>query len=56
MRKGTVVVNNVPNDCERFAVARLSEGELWYWGSWENNEEADNVAKSICGIVVDMEE
>lgn len=48
-------VNNIPEDAERYIVAMVSEGELWYWGSWDNKEEADNAAKDFWnGIVVEV--
>ena len=48
-------VNNVPKDTERFIVARVCEGELWYWGSWDNREDALKAAKEQDGAVIDKE-
>lgn len=49
-----VEINNVPRDHERYIVARLNEGELWYWGSWEEEELADIAAEEVDGIVVEV--
>lgn len=50
-------VNNLDAEHERFVVARLVDGELWYWGSWNTDEAAIRVAQQFDnGVVVDMEE
>ena len=42
-------VNNIPNETRRFVA-----NELWYWGSWDNLEEAKRVAEEFeNGIVVE---
>ncbi len=47
-----VKVNNVTEGEEKFVVARVSEGELWYYGRYEE-ERAKEVAEEIGGIVVE---
>lgn len=49
-----VEVNNVPNDCYEWIVARWSPAshDLWFWGSWTNELQAREIAKMIDGIVV----
>ena len=47
-----VKVNNVTEGEEKFVVARVSEGELWYYGRHEE-EKAREVAEEIGGIVVE---
>lgn len=47
-----VKVNNVTEGEEKFVVARVSEGELWYYGRYEE-EKAREVAEEISGIVVE---
>lgn len=48
-----VVVNNCPKDCLKYIVARWSnDSGLWFWGSWDNEKQANEVAKTIGGIVV----
>ena len=50
MRGMKVFVRNTPaGPCERYVVARVVEGELWYWGSWSNMNEAYDVAKMLGG-------
>lgn len=50
-------VNNIPNETSRFVVARFVANELWYWGSWDNLEEAKRVAEELeNGIVVERVE
>jgi len=47
-----VKVNNVTEGEEKFVVARVSDGELWYYGRYEE-ERAKEVAEEIGGIVVE---
>ena len=53
-RQFLVEVNNVPDDCEKFIVARFDpkERELWFWGSWDNEAQAKEIAKMRDGLVV----
>lgn len=51
-----VKVNNVPSEHDRYIVARLCMGELWYWGSWSTLDAATRVIKENNfenGIVVE---
>lgn len=45
-------VQNVPKDADKYIVARLVMGELWYWGSWETKKAADRVAEQFDNGVV----
>ena len=48
-----VKVYNCPDDAEQYIVVRLSNGELWFWGSYEDESEAIEVADSFeNGLVV----
>ena len=50
---GIVKLMNCPEDTEQYIVARLSNGELWFWGSYEDEAEAIEVADSFeNGLVV----
>lgn len=52
-----VKVNNVPRDnMFKYIVARISDGQLWYWGRWNDKDKADRVAAEIGAIVVEMED
>lgn len=48
-----VKVNNVTEGEEKFVVARVSGGELWYWGRFDTEQKAKEVAGEICGIVLE---
>lgn len=47
-----VEVNNIPEETEDWVVARCVARELWYWGSYDNEAQAKEVAKLIDGLVV----
>ena len=41
--KGLVEVQNCSKNLDRFVVARAVMGELWFWGSWDTKEKAEQV-------------
>lgn len=47
-----IKVENTPEEVDPYVVARPDGGSLWYWGSWNNKEEAQKVAKEIGGLVL----
>ena len=50
---GIVKLMNCPDDVEKYIVVRLSNGELWFWGSYEDEAEAIEVADEFeNGLVV----
>lgn len=50
---GIVKLMNCPEDTEQYIVVRLSNGELWFWGSYEDESEAIEVADEFeNGLVV----
>ncbi len=40
-------VFNTPNDIEKYVVAKAVCGELWFWGSWDNFDDAYFVARKF---------
>lgn len=42
-------VNNVPNYAHdyRYWVVRAVEGELWFWGAWNDENRANEVAAEL---------
>lgn len=49
-----VMVRNVSNNPDKYIVARLVMGELWFWGSWDSREAAQRVAEQFeNGIVIE---
>ena len=49
-----VKVNNLPADTEKYIVAKYVDHSLWYYGSWDNSEEAERVALELeNGLVVE---
>lgn len=51
-RECRVTVRNAPEHAEKYIVARVSDGSLWYWGSWDNKDDAEESARNVEGIVV----
>ena len=51
--KRQVQINNVSENCKRYIVARISECELWFWGSWDDLDKAREAAKDIDGIIIE---
>lgn len=50
-----VTINNLPDyQLSRYIVARVADGKLWFWGTWEDREEAERVAAELGnGVVVE---
>ena len=51
------MINNLPayaNGC-KYIVARRVDGELWFWGAWNDRNKANEVATEIDGEVVTNE-
>ena len=42
-------INNLPEYAKEkaFIVARICDGELWFWGAWDNQEKANEVAYGL---------
>ena len=47
-----VVIKNMSKVTEGFIVARLVDGELWYYGVYETQERAEEVAQALGNGVV----
>lgn len=51
-----VKVNNLPATTCRYIVARYIDHGLWYYGSWDEREDAERVALELeNGLVVENE-
>jgi hypothetical protein len=58
-RRGILIrasVNNLPQKVNRYVVARMVDGELWFWGSFEDSEKANHTAREIDGVVLEDED
>jgi hypothetical protein len=48
-----MTINNMPKDTvERYIVARRVNGDLWFWGAWNDRNRANEVALEIGGEVI----
>lgn len=46
-------VNNLPDEIDKYVIARVCDGELWFWGTWDDKDEAENVVNDVeNGIVL----
>lgn len=44
---------NTPENINyNFIVARLDDNKLWYWGSYETEEKADEIAQELIDAIV----
>ena len=48
----SVNIQNASRDSERYIVARLVDGALWYWGSWDDVDKAYEVAEEFDNAIV----
>lgn len=53
-----MTINNIPEYAtyKLFIVARESDGELWFWGAWDDEDKANEVALEIEGYTFDWSE
>lgn len=51
-------INNMPDyaDSKRYIVARTYNGELYFWGAWDEKAEAKKTANEIGGVVLENPE
>ena len=49
-------INNAPNRLKKYTVCRISECELWYWGTYESKDRARKAAMKIDGVIVEGRE
>lgn len=51
------MINNLPTYANEYPyiVARRVDGELWFWGAYDNRNEANRIALEIGGEVVTNE-
>ena len=51
-----VKVWNMAKNPEKYIVARLVMGQLWYWGSWSDEDAAKRVAEQFDnGLVLEVD-
>lgn len=49
-----MTINNMPKDTtEKYIVARRVNGDLWFWGAWNDRNKANEVAIEIHGEVIE---
>jgi hypothetical protein len=53
-----VIVNNLPNyELRKYIVARYDRQKLWFYGTYDDKERAESVAKEIGnGLVVENDD
>ena len=57
MANGRVHVNNVPAYAEKYKywVCRTDTNQLWFYGAWDNFDDALKVAREVHGVVIENE-
>ncbi len=46
-------INNAPNKLNRFVVARVVDGELWFYGSFDIADRAEEARNEIDGLILE---
>ena len=50
------VIQNKPEyNLSKYIVAKVYDGKLWFWGTWDDLEKAMNVAKIEGGVVLETD-
>ena len=50
--RGTVEIMNCEKETDKYIVARVVMGLLWYWGSWDDKDAAHRVAETFENAIV----
>lgn len=45
-------VLNIDKDHEKYVVAKVGLGTLWYWGSWADKKDAEKAAEQLQNAIV----
>ena len=48
-----IKVNNPPKKFRKYIVVRLVDSSLWYYATYDTEEEAKNVAREVDGFVAE---
>lgn len=46
------LIINLPNTYKKYIVVRVEDGKMWYWGSWDSLDIAEDNVKIIDGILL----
>lgn len=46
-------VNNLPDEIEKYIVARVCDGEMWFWGTYGSENRAKKAANDIDGVILE---
>lgn len=52
--KTTVKIHNLPEHPNKLVVARVVDGELWYYGSFDSEDRAEYSKKEVDGIIAEV--
>lgn len=48
-------IKNLPEKIKRYVVYRVADGQAWYYGTWDDEIQAQNIAELVGGAVYDTE-
>lgn len=48
-------IQNLPEKIKRYIVYRVADGQAWYFGTWDDEIQAQNIAELVGGAVYDTE-
>ena len=49
-------IHGLPMNSDKYIVARFTDGNYWYWGSYDTEEQAYEAARKIGGQVFTRED
>ena len=49
-----IKVNNPPKKFRKYIVVRLVDSSLWYYATYDTEEEAKNVAREVDGFIAEV--
>ena len=46
-------VNNLPDDIEKYVVAKVFDGEMWFWGTYDDKNRAEKAVHDVDGVILE---
>lgn len=46
-------VNNLPDEIDKYVVAKVCDGEMWFWGTYDDKSRAEKAVRDVDGVILE---